>query len=170
MKDLSVHFLWLVLLFLPAFVSNGVPVIAQNIPFIKRFSTPVCEKHLGSHKTYRGFLTGVFSGGLIGIGLFYTPFFEFSFFQSTLLGLSLGFGALFGDAVESFVKRKIGKKPGEAWPVWDGIDYILGALLFVLPWYIPTWYDIVFLLLFAPFLSLISNTVAYFLGWKKVWY
>ena len=47
-----------------------------------------------------------------------------------ILGPLLGFGALFGDSVESFIKRQMGIKPGRSWFPFDQLDYIFGGLLF----------------------------------------
>ena len=43
---------------------------------------------------------------------------------------SLCFGALCGDIIESFFKRRIGKNRGENWIILDQLDFILGALMF----------------------------------------
>ena len=43
---------------------------------------------------------------------------------------SISFGALIGDIIESFFKRRIGKGRGEDWIPFDQIDFILGALFF----------------------------------------
>ncbi len=168
------HFLILLFWFTPAFVANGMPVIVKNIYPFSLWNTPISEKYLGSHKTWRGIVMGVgFAGIIAGVQFYffpqYFPFFS-SFFSAFLGGMFLGFGALMGDIVESFIKRKIGKRPGEALFFWDGVDYIIGSMLcmmFFTPLFVE---DVLFLLLLAPLLSLFSNSVAYVLGWKSVWY
>jgi CDP-2,3-bis-(O-geranylgeranyl)-sn-glycerol synthase len=47
------------------------------------------------------------------------------------LGALLSSGALVGDALKSFLKRRLRIKPGETFFIFDQIDYILGALAFV---------------------------------------
>jgi len=49
--------LFLLAVYLPTFVANAVPVMAKNIPFLASWTRPVCEKHLGKNKTYRGLVT-----------------------------------------------------------------------------------------------------------------
>lgn len=53
---------------------------------------------------------------------------------------------------------------------WDGIDYMVGAIIFVLPWYSMTLSAMIFLLIIGPLLSLAMNTLAYTIGWKECWY
>ena len=45
---------------------------------------------------------------------------------------SLCFGALIGDIIESFFKRRIGKNRGEDWIIFDQLDFIIGALILCL--------------------------------------
>jgi CDP-2,3-bis-(O-geranylgeranyl)-sn-glycerol synthase len=166
-------------LFLPAFVANGAPVVARKIPGITSWTTPICVRAFGANKTYRGFAVGVASAIVTALVQFslrnqwiFKELTELhnSLGQSALVGFLLGFGALFGDLVKSFVKRRIGIAPGQAWPVLDGIDYILGAALFILPLYKASLMDIVVLIVAAPLLSLLANSVSFVLGWKDVWY
>lgn len=173
-SSLGYELLIVTLFFLPAFIANALPVIIQNIPRISNWKTPLWEKRLGKNKTYRGLVFGVLGGTLSGIILFqinaWGDFWTFSLGEFLFIGFLLGLGALLGDAVESAFKRIIGIAPGKALPFFDGADYIIGASVLVMPFYIVSWYEFLFLLLLGPILSLLSNTIAYFLGWKKVWY
>jgi hypothetical protein len=36
---------------------------------------------------------------------------------------------------KSFFKRRLGIKPGTMFQPWDGIDYTVGALIFMIPFY-----------------------------------
>lgn len=129
------------LFFLPAGVANMSPIFASRLPLLKRWNAPLdCglkhrgERLLGDNKTWRGLVTGTLMGGLTNV-----------FIQSFVLargdslaylfltGCLLGCGALAGDAVESYVKRRRGIAPGESWFPFDQIDYIAGGLLFVYP-------------------------------------
>ena len=48
------------------------------------------------------------------------------------IGLLLGSGALIGDAVKSFFKRKEGIKPGNRFIPWDQLDYSIGSLVLLI--------------------------------------
>lgn len=171
--------LTLLYLFVPAFVANSTPVIVKNLPVLCSWNTPVHARWFGTNKTYRGFLCGIALGMaasllqyalrdvpvLQGITLLHeTPG------KSALVGFLLGFGALFGDAVESFVKRRMGLPPGRALPFWDGADYIIGGLVLLAPLYVVPLQGMFFLLVAGPLLSLASNMLAYAFGMKDVWY
>jgi len=49
---------------------------------------------------------------------------------------SLCFGALLGDMMESFFKRRIGRDRGQDWIPFDQLDFIVGALVlcFIVSW------------------------------------
>lgn len=167
--------LLLLLFFAPAFVANAMPVIAQHIPGVQNWTTPIDEKSLGSHKTYRGLAFGMAGGILTGwLVIELARFFGFQTFFTLIdmlaIAALMSFGALMGDIAESAFKRAIKIAPGKPLPVLDGIDYMVGAMIFVMPFYIVEWYEIIILLFVGPILSLVSNIIAYMLGWKKVWY
>ncbi len=49
--------------------------------------------------------------------------------------------------VKSFFKRRLGIKPGTMFQPWDGIDYMVGSIIFLLPWYNPGIIGSIFLLI-----------------------
>ncbi len=60
--------------FLPALLANLAPVMANHVPWLARFSTPIdggrTLRHLrvlGDNKTYRGLLMGVLFGSLTAL-------------------------------------------------------------------------------------------------------
>lgn len=129
-----------ILLFLPAGVANATPVFANRIPLLNRWSTPMDfgltwrnKRLLGNNKTWRGVLTGTILAGITGWLLF--PITDSGQSRLVVLGLSLlmGFGALLGDALESFIKRQRGVPAGHSWFPFDQIDYIIGGLLIITP-------------------------------------
>src|SRR3989344_8210957 len=110
--------------YLPAIVGNAAPVIVTSIPGLRRWNAPVLPSILGAHKTWIGFcsgaLIGCIAGGLLHLFGPWTPIAALLYEQlpqSLLIGTLLGFGALFGDAVESVVKRRMGIPSGGALPV-----------------------------------------------------
>ena len=139
---------WLLafLFFLPAGAANTSPVFANKLPLLKRWKTPIDfglnwhgKRLLGDNKRWRGLIFGSFIGGVTG-GLVhllqpeviqqirvvsFVPLLDMIF-----LGMALGFGALAGDAVESFFKRRTGVKPGHSWFPFDQLDFIAGGLAF----------------------------------------
>lgn len=84
-----------------------------------------------------------------------------------LLGLLLALGAILGDMVESYFKRKKGLKPGKPWIPWDQLDFVLGAIILSAFVYVPDILVIVILLLISPLLHILVNHIAYWLKIRK---
>jgi CDP-2,3-bis-(O-geranylgeranyl)-sn-glycerol synthase len=86
------------------------------------------------------------------------------------------YGAVCGDLIGSFLKRRFNIRSGAPFWIVDQLDFALVALLFVaIPGFIapnlfllPDIYIIVFLIILTPAVSLIANTVAYAIGLKDV--
>lgn len=53
------------LIFLPAFIANGVPVVAKNIPYLEDLKDPIHKKWFGKNKTVRGVITGILGGIIV---------------------------------------------------------------------------------------------------------
>lgn len=132
---------WIVI---PIYVANASAVIVGGgtpIDFGKTWNDG--RRILGDGKTWRGLFAGTFLGMTAGFGLAvvasYLSTSEYNFLRLTnfegfpvmiLILFSLCFGALLGDVIESFFKRRIGKGRGQDWIPFDQLDFIVGALLF----------------------------------------
>lgn len=156
-------------MYLPAFAANAAPVLVALLPIPRR---PIWPSLLGANKTWNGLVGGVLVGVLAGLAqLTLTPWHRVVDAGPWIAWSALvSFGALFADAAKSVLKRKIGIPPGGALPVVDGIDYVVGAMVFGLAYFVPSWQIALALLVAGPVLSLLANVASYLLGWKKVWY
>lgn len=128
------------LFFLPAAIANATPVVANKIPLLNKWRTPLDfgkswrgQRLLGANKSWRGLVTGTVFGGLTALLVGSLTSVGGPNLTTFLLGAVIGFGALFGDAVESFFKRQRGIGSGRSWFPFDQIDYIVGGLVFVYP-------------------------------------
>jgi CDP-2,3-bis-(O-geranylgeranyl)-sn-glycerol synthase len=90
--------------------------------------------------------------------------------HKTWRGLVVGIaGAILGDAVKSFFKRRVGIPPGKPWIGPDEVDFYLGATA-VAAFLVPL--PLLPLLLSMPVViagHFVSNLVAWALGLKDVW-
>lgn len=158
----------------PAYVANAVPVILGGGRTIDggrkmRDGKPV----FGSHKTVRGFVAGILAGTLVGVaqnvvlqsGVLRDVGFPFQF--SIWLGLAVSTGALVGDLVHSFVKRRIGVAEGAPLPVADQLDFVVGAVLFSLFVSPPPLLTIFIIFAITLPVHLLTNLLAYVIGVKK---
>lgn len=150
------------------------PVFASKLPVIRNWKTPLdfgksLQGHrlFGTNKTWRGLLSGIIAGTLLGL-LLYTPFFSDDYSLELFLGISaaMSAGALIGDAVESFFKRRRNIASGKAWFPFDQTDYIIGGLLFVLPFGVLSWWLILWVFGIFFGLHLLSSYIGYLIGFK----
>jgi CDP-2,3-bis-(O-geranylgeranyl)-sn-glycerol synthase len=132
--------------YLPASTATMAPVIVHRLNLFPSLFKPIDGgltwkgiRLFGDHKTVRGTLAGFIAALLTGwvqYELSEQPFFtdisllnystiKFSIAQAAILGV----GALLGDILKSFFKRRVRIAPGAGLPVFDQIDYIIGASL-----------------------------------------
>lgn len=164
------------LFFLPAGVANMAPILANKLPLLNKWDTPLDfgksykgKRILGDNKRWRGLITGAFIGSFTAILLQLSlphllPYTSVT--QAFFVGGVLGFGALFGDGVESFFKRLRGIEPGQSWFPFDQTDYIIGGLLFVYPFVKPSLKIMVIIFVLYFGLHLISAYLGYLLKLK----
>ncbi len=181
---------------LPAYVANMSPVLlAKLIPKWNAAidggrTRPDGTRILGPGKTWRGLIGGSIVGALVGLVLarwlrFSDRLTDFGVTESgdwwapIVIGFAFGSGALVGDAVKSYFKRKLGKPRGAPWVGPDQLDFVVGGLLFAaiagifvgdwtLQWLVRMWYLPLFVVVATPLLHWIVNVIGYKLGLKAV--
>jgi CDP-2,3-bis-(O-geranylgeranyl)-sn-glycerol synthase len=121
------RFLQLVYLMLPVYLANMAPPFAK---YWHGWNRPISRRWLGDHKTVIGFALGV----AVAVAV--------TFVQSRIdwnagpanydhwlpLGFACGCGALGGDALKSFIKRRLRIAPGQAWIPADQLDFVFGGI------------------------------------------
>ena len=133
--------------FLPAGAANMSPVIFKFVNFLNYpvdFNKKLNSKPIfGENKTYRGLFFGIVSSILfvflqtiIYPETKFISLINYSSINFLAFGFFLGFGALFGDLIKSFLKRQFNIPPGKPWVPFDQIDWILGAIMFIY-FYVP---------------------------------
>ena len=181
MENILYYALKIVYLLLPGIFANMAPVLVKNV--FKSLAIPVdCNKTfrgkrvLGDHKTVRGFLFGILFS--IIIAWIQTILYDFSFFRTisilpysssnfALLGFLMGFGALFGDSVKSFFKRRLNVEPGKPFFPWDQLDAPLGGIIFVSFVYQLSFSLIIGVIVVSLILHLLIRTIGYYTGLNK---
>jgi CDP-2,3-bis-(O-geranylgeranyl)-sn-glycerol synthase len=158
--------------YLPAAIANMAPVLVLSIPW----NTPLWEQGLGPNKTWRGIIAGVFASVLVVLLQTYlaphlpqkllTVSYEDT--HPILLGILLGAGALGGDAIKSYFKRRLGIASGEKWWPFDQIDFIIGSTICVSLIFWPGLSLLAVALSLTMFLHPAINQIGFRLGLKKV--
>lgn len=183
--DFIIQAFWIIL---PAYIANASALLSGGgipIDFGKKWRDG--KRILGDGKTWRGLFIGTFVGMTAGFGFSAVSKFalniNFPIRLNDFLGFplmipvlfSICFGALIGDIIESFFKRRRGKKRGESWIPFDQIDFILGVLFlsFLMGsilqivnltdgnWFFDSFsiYHILILLIVTPFIHLFANFI-----------
>ena len=176
---------------IPAYIANlsGLAFGGTTpVDFGRKF--PDGRRIIGDGVTWKGLIFGTITGTLVGaitaisfgsivlghnastgtliIGiegvLIWDPIY------GLILGFLLSFGALLGDAVGSFIKRRLRIDRGRPAPILDQLDFIAGALILASLYTVITHEYVIIIAVLTFILHIISNIVAYLLGLKDVWY
>ena len=157
--------------FLPAYLANLTPPLLKKVPFL---NYSISEKYFGKNKTWRGLTVAILVGTLVfwmqkisyTNGFTKLALIDYNGF-SVLFGFLLGTGAILGDLIESYFKRKIGIKPGESWKPYDQLDFVIGALFLSFFVYVPKAEVVLILLIVSPLLHILFNLLGYWLKINK---
>lgn len=167
--------------FLPAAIANMFASLSQKINFLNipiDFNKKLGNQRIfGKNKTYRGFLFGIISAIIFlyiqKILYPYTNSFcliDYSKLNILLLGFLFGFGALFGDLVKSFFKRRLNINPSKPLILFDQIDWILMANIFVSFYIKLEWKIIIISILLYTIMHPLVNIIAYHLKLRNTKY
>lgn len=163
---------------LPAYFANMAPVIVRRMNFLKfpiDFYKKIENKPIfGMNKTFRGLIFGV----LFAVITSYLQYFVYindifidlaliDYSNWLLIGFLMGFGAIFGDLIESFVKRRLNYAPGKAFVPFDQIDFVLGALIFVYPIAYLSMDKVIVIIILSFVLHIIINHLAFYIGVRR---
>jgi CDP-2,3-bis-(O-geranylgeranyl)-sn-glycerol synthase len=173
---------WIII---PVYTANATAVLVGGgtpIDFGKNWRDG--KRILGDGKTWNGLFIGTLLGMIVGfacaIAASFLPNSDYAFLNLTAFNgfpsmipllFSLCFGALLGDIIESFFKRRLGIGRGVDWIPFDQLDFLLGALGFSFlaswmiqlftgqNWFLSTitvWHLLV-LIVVTPFIHLMAN-------------
>lgn len=169
---------------LPAYFSNGAGLVfggGTPVDFGKSDKNGI--RWIGDGVTWRGLIGGTIIGiitgiiqGLIGPTIIanFGPYIVTPIITDVssgiLIGFLLGFGALLGDAIGSFLKRRLGIGRGKPAPLLDQLDFLIVALILVSFVVELSLFFVVIAVVLTLIIHLLANTGAYLLGLKDVWY
>ena len=173
--ELAMKVINLVIFILPAFIANASPVALRtgsSPPMDMKLKWWDRRRILGRGKTILGFIAGVMIGTLAGavIAMFvlFYPTFEMQVVAAFLLSL----GAMTGDALGSFMKRRLAFTRDKPFYVVDQLSFIVVGLLLVYAYgNVPAFLDlagIVLLIIITIVLHVGTNYFAYKIGLKRV--
>jgi len=163
---------------LPAYVPNNAAVLAGGGRPIDGGRTWGDSRLLGDGKTWRGTAVGTLAGVALAVALnalrpAATDALGVTLPEFPLVAMfTLAFGAMLGDVLASFLKRRTGRERGAAFPLVDQLDFVVVALALT-ALAVPGWFGDTFTLpvlvavvVLTPALHLLTNGIAYVLGLK----
>lgn len=161
-------------IWLPAIFRRGLARLAYPVDFGARWRG---KEIFGKNKTWRGLFVGVITGALAA-GVQKVLFSNTDFFRMNtlvdygrvnfiLLGALMGGGALAGDLIKSFIKRRLDVPSGKPWFPWDQLDWIAGAVLFSSIAYVPPARVVLVTALLYVGVHLCSDRIVCRMGIKK---
>ncbi|HSX17575.1 MAG TPA: CDP-archaeol synthase [Patescibacteria group bacterium] len=171
--------------FLPAAMANVVPIFAAHIPWLRKFDAPIdCgltfrgQRLLGSHKTWRGLISGLLFATITlwlqQLAVEHSSWIhtmtsqvDYPSLPTLILGPLFGLGALGGDAIESFFKRQRRVPPGHGWFPFDQTDYIIGGAIATMPFVTLTLFQYGWLIGLWLIVHLVSTYIGFLLGLKE---
>jgi len=171
-----VEAVWIIL---PAYAANGLtPLIGKFLKThpIDSGRTLKGNPLFGKGKSWEGLAFGSIVGIIIAlVQMWAYPYLPWSLSEVELtivsmgpvLGFLLGFGALIGDLVGSFIKRRLNLKRGRPAPLLDQDDFVLGSLGFAALAVMVKWEWVVLLAIITPILHFIASIIGYLLKVKK---
>ncbi len=174
MLGLVVDAIWLML---PAYVPNSSAVLFAGKTPIDFGRTFIDGKRIfGPGKTWRGLFGGTLVGVILGLLLQLieeSAHLGLPTFDPIYVVVTLALGAMLGDLIKSFFKRRLGLSRGRPLPLADQLDFVIGAwvltYLFFPEWFVHnfTLPVIVVVLVLSPLIHLAVNFVGYKLGKKQ---
>lgn len=175
----TLRVIWFIM---PAGIANMMPIFLK--PVFTFLAYPVDankklggEPIFGKNKTWRGIIAAPIVGTIVFWlqkelyqiqGIPPITFFDYS--QAPIwYGTLMGLGAILGDLVKSFFKRRFKIPPGVSWFPFDQIDYVFGAVVFLSPWFYPGFERFIQILFIGLILHILTNVLGHLIKLRKDW-
>jgi CDP-2,3-bis-(O-geranylgeranyl)-sn-glycerol synthase len=176
MKNIINFMIWLILktlwFILPAYMANAAPPVFARVRRLEKYHKPVDngkklkgKEIFGEGKTWLGLISGVLAGTVFG---FLQSLTNVQPMMTLELAFTLSLGALIGDMIGSFIKRRLGFSRGKAVPLLDQLDFLLGAFILSSLVVEINFSYLIVLLIITPMIHLGTNIIGYKLKIKKV--
>lgn len=158
------------LIAIPLYLCNGLALVfggTTSVDFGKKFIDG--KRLLGDGKTFKGTAAGIFFAflGVLTLYLFFPQTNELLGTNYLVYGTLLAIGAVAGDFVGSFIKRRIGSQRGTSVFPLDQLDFVLGAFAVGAIVMVPTILEMVFLLALTILAHILGNHIAFFARLKR---
>lgn len=163
---------WIIfLLIVPMYFANSSAVFFHgSSPLDFNLKWKDGNRLLGGGKTVRGTIFGILMGWVAGI-IFWILAPEQTKLVSgnyIVYAFLLSFGAITGDVIKSFFKRRAGVESGKPLLVVDQLDFIAGGILLGMIEFTPTLEEFIIICIMTLILHRWFNYIAFKANLKKV--
>ncbi len=173
--DFILIYLWPLFYISPAYAANSAPLFLGSIlknkkPLDFGFTLKDGRRIFGDGKTIEGTTFGFFVGLTYFLAFFYIDkrLNILNLYINEFEGLTIIIGAITGDLVGSFLKRRLGIERGDTLPIFDQTGFLVFAILMRSIFFGAVPYDLVVYLFIMTFLiHIMTNLAAYRMGIKK---
>ncbi len=168
-----INFLILALYIIPMYAANPSAMFFGGktpLDLNKKFFDG--KPFFGKGKTFKGTFFGILAGIIATLLLNQVMIFYSISFPANYLyfGVLASIGAILGDIVGSFIKRRLGIESGKESPILDQLDFVIGGMILAFPIYVPELIEIIILIIATLIFHRLANFVAFKLKLKKVPY
>ena len=149
----------LLIKFLPAFCAPLVAPVSMLLPKTHPIDFGVYlwgQRLFGDKKTIEGTFAAIILATCMGVAL-----------SEPLVGFVFAVGAMLGDLLNSFIKRRLKIPPGKYFPIMDELNFLFFPVIFAPSFFSITLLDVLVLGVLAMFLHYLYDRVALFTGFKK---
>lgn len=156
----------------PAYAANAAPILIKGTRPIDFGAHLGRYRLLGDGKTIEGAVGGTVIGALVGLlqmNIHNALPSESGLIKLTLpLIVLLSIGAILGDIMGAFIKRRLGIPRGYPAPLLDQLDFLAGALIATSAIIEINKTMAIVLLVSTPLIHLATNRISFWLKMKKV--
>lgn len=177
--DFLIYILSSLYFFLPAYFTNMTPPLVKKLGIFGFLDKPVDfgkkffgQPIFGHHKTWRGIILGMIVGILVVLIQRYLYQFpaiqkisilDYSQINIFLFSFLISSGAILGDLLFAFIKRRLKMKPGAKFIPWDQTNYVIGAYLLLTYFFKIEKMIWITILILTFFLHITVNRLGYYL-------
>jgi CDP-2,3-bis-(O-geranylgeranyl)-sn-glycerol synthase len=157
--NFNVYPITLIIRFLPAFCAPLVAPISMLLPKTHPIDFGAYlggQRLFGDKKTIEGTFAAIIVATGLGVAL-----------SEPLVGFVFAVGAMLGDLLNSFIKRRLKIPPGNYFPIMDELNFLFFPVIFALSFFSITSLDVLILGVLTMFLHYLYDRVALFTGFKK---
>ena len=154
---------------MPMYVANASAMLFGGKKRLDMGRQFMGQPLFGKGKTIEGTVNGIALGIIATfiLNYFFSAYISLGV-EYLMLGTLLSVGAIIGDIIATFIKRRIGMEAGAEFFPLDQLDFIFGGIVFGSFLFVPSLVEIGLIILITLFIHKAANFLAFKIRMKKV--